>query len=172
MRHAIKILALLALALLPALALADGPVLLVELPEEAQMVENVEFDDGDFIQTYQLSGNATVHLLRYGSFDMTPDELAQSEWTGCTDVRAMSVQEIGGFPASGIRLNYQEDDDEGGHELDVSIILVDTGADTLMFEAVFPKTLGDAQIEATVQRMIQSMDVLSGDPADEDVEVG
>ena len=33
--------------LLPALALADGPVLLVELPEDAVMVENVTFEDGD-----------------------------------------------------------------------------------------------------------------------------
>ena len=38
----------------------DAPVLLVQLPEDAQMVENVAFDDGDFIQTYQLSGGASA----------------------------------------------------------------------------------------------------------------
>ena len=62
---------LLAVCMLPALALATGSVLMVELPQDAQMVENVEFDDGDFIQTYQLSGGARVQLLRYASFDMT-----------------------------------------------------------------------------------------------------
>ena len=57
--------------LLPALALADGPVLLVELPEDAVMVENVTFEDGDFIQSYQLAGGSQVQLLRYARFDMT-----------------------------------------------------------------------------------------------------
>lgn len=55
-------------------------VLLVQLPEDAQMIENVEFEDGDFIQTYQLSGGAHVQLLRYAGFDMTLDELVQSDW--------------------------------------------------------------------------------------------
>ena len=42
------------LFVLPALALAEAPVLLAQLPESAQMVENVEFEGGDFIQTAQL----------------------------------------------------------------------------------------------------------------------
>ena len=80
--------ALLALALLlPAAALGDGPVLLVHLPQDAQMVENIAFDDGDFIQTYQLSGGANVQLLRYQAFDMTIDDLVASEWTGCLRLR-------------------------------------------------------------------------------------
>lgn len=58
----IWIIGLLTLALLLAGAAfadqEDAPVLLVQLPEDAQMVENVAFDDGDFIQTYQLSGGA------------------------------------------------------------------------------------------------------------------
>ena len=58
------------LLLMPALALAQGSVLMVELPQDAQMVENVAFDDGDFIQTYQLAGGASVQLLRYAAFDM------------------------------------------------------------------------------------------------------
>ena len=53
----------------------DAPVLLVQLPEDAQMVENVAFDDGDFIQTYQLSGGAYVQLLRYMQSDVTIDGL-------------------------------------------------------------------------------------------------
>ena len=51
----------------------NAPVMLVKLPEDAQMVENVAFDDGDFIQTYQLSGGAYVQLLRYAQGDVTLD---------------------------------------------------------------------------------------------------
>ena len=47
----------------------EAPVLLVQLPEDAQMVENVAFDDGDFVQTYQLNGGAYVQLLRYGDME-------------------------------------------------------------------------------------------------------
>ena len=48
----------------------NAPVMLVKLPEDAQMVENVAFDDGDFIQTYQLSGGAYVaSALRAGGRD-------------------------------------------------------------------------------------------------------
>lgn len=60
----------------------DAPVLLVQLPEDAQMVENVAFDDGDFIQTYQLSGGAYVQLLRYMQSDVTIDGLVAGDWPG------------------------------------------------------------------------------------------
>ena len=57
--------ALLALMLtIPALAVGENAVLLVELEQGAQMVENVSFEDGDFIKTYQLSGGASVQLVR------------------------------------------------------------------------------------------------------------
>ena len=75
----IWIIGLLTLALLLAGAAfadqEDAPVLLVQLPEDAQMVENVAFDDGDFIQTYQLSGGAYV-------------QLAALRAVGCDDRRA------------------------------------------------------------------------------------
>ena len=162
---------LLALALaIPAWALAEGPVLLLNLPQDAQMVENIEFDDGDFIQTYQLSGGARVQLLRYGAFDMTLDELVASEWVGCTGARDLALGEVGGFPASGLRLTYQE---EGQDALDVTILLIKAGQATLVFEAMYPKTLGDAQIEANVSAMIGSMSVLlSGESAGGESEVG
>ena len=162
---------LLALCMLPALALASGSVLMVQLPQDAQMVENVEFDDGDFIQTYQLSGGATVQLLRYASFDMTMGDLIASEWAGCTDVRELGVSTIGGCAAEGLRFAYQAD---GQKALDVSIALVKTDGAVLVFEAVFPETLGDAQIDATVQAMLASMDVRGAeDTAAEDIaEVG
>lgn len=157
--------------MIPALALADGAVLMLDLPQDAQMIENIEFDDGDFIQTYQLSGGANVQLLRYAAFDMTLNELVESEWTGCSGVRDLALDPIGGYPASGVRLTYQED---GQEALDVTLILVEADGATLVYEAVFPQKLGDAQIEATVQAMIQSMDVLKGetDTIDENAEVG
>lgn len=157
--------------MIPALALADGAVLMVELPQDAQMIENIEFDDGDFIQTYQLSGGANVQLLRYAAFDMTLDELVSSEWTDCSSVRDLAIDAIGGCPASGVRLTYQED---GQEALDVTLILVEAEGCTLVYEAVFPTKLGDAQIEATVQAMIDSMDVGADgmDAIDENAEVG
>ena len=163
---------LLAACMLPALALAAGSVLMVELPQDAQMVENVEFDDGDFIQTYQLSGGARVQLLRSASFEMTLGDLIASEWVGFTDVRELGVSTIGGCPAEGLRFAYQE---EGQPALDVTVALVKTDDGALVFEAVFPTTLGDAQIDATVQAMLASMDVMRREeeaPADETAEVG
>ena len=111
---------LLALLVLPALALSEGPVLLLELPQDAQMVENVQFDDGDFIQTCQLSGGARVQLVRYGAFDMTLDELVASEWVGCTNAQDLALGSVGGYPASGLRLHDQED---GQDALDVDLTL-------------------------------------------------
>ena len=170
MKKAFALLMLLAL-LLPAAALADGPVLLVQLPQDAQMVENIAFDDGDFIQTYQLSGGANVQLLRYQAFDMTLEDLVVSEWVGCTDVRSLPVERIGGHPAAGLRLAYEE---VGQDALDVTILIVEVSGSTLVYEAVFPQALGSGQIEATVQMMIDSMDVtVDGETAvDESAEVG
>lgn len=160
---------LLVVCMLPALALAADSVLMVQLPQDAQMVENVEFDDGDFIQTYQLSGGATVQLLRYASFDMTLGDLIASEWAGCTDVRELGLSTVGGYAAEGLRFAYQE---SGQAALDVTIALVKADAGVLMFEAVFPEALGDAQIEASVQAMLSSMDVRSAETENETAEVG
>lgn len=159
------------LLLVPAFALADGPVLLVDLPQDAQMIENIAFDDGDFIQTYQLSGGASVQLLRYQAFDMTLGDLIASEWAGCTDVREAAVTSVGGCPAHGLRFAYQQ---EGQEALDVTLILVEAQGATLVFEAVYPAALGTAQIDASVQAMIGSMDLMMDGAvtADENAEVG
>ena len=61
MKNVIRRLAALLLMLVPALALAGDEVMLVELPQSAQMVENVSFEDGDFIQSYQLEDGCTVN---------------------------------------------------------------------------------------------------------------
>ncbi len=148
--------------MIPVLAFAENATLLVELEQGAQMVENVAFEDGDFIQTYQLSGGARVQLLRYASFDMTLGDLFASEWVGATDVRELGVSEIGGCPAQGLRFAYQE---EGQEALDVTLVVVDAGQ-TLVFTAVYPQALGTVQIDAQVQAMIASMSVsMAGEEA-------
>ena len=163
-----KILAavLAALLLVPALALAQGSVLMVELPQDAQMVEDVAFDDGDFIRTYQLPGGAQVQLLRYAAFDMTLGDLFASEWVGATDVRELGIAEVGGHPAQGLRFSYQE---EGQQTLDVALVVVDAG-ETLVFSAVFPAGSADAQLDA----MLGSMTVMTeGEaPAADNADVG
>ena len=170
MKKAIVLVMMLAL-LLPAMALAAGPVLLVELPQDAQMIENIEFDDGDFIQTYQLSGGVNVQLLRYQAFDMTLGDLIASEWAGCTDVREAAIEAVDAYPAHGLRFAYQQ---EGGEALDVTLILVDAGEATLVYEAVFPAAMGGEQIDAAVQAMIDSMAVFTSEAnaAGEEAEVG
>ena len=140
---------------LPALALADGPVLLVELPEDAVMVENVTFEDGDFIQSYQLAGGSQVQLLRYARFDMTLEELAASDWPGFTAAARIDMKHVGGCPASGLRLTSEKAD---GTALDVTLVLVDAGAYTLILSAVCPQG-ADAQ---AVETMLSTMNVLDG----------
>ena len=154
------------LLLVPALAFAQGNVLMLELPQDAQMVEDVAFDDGDFIQTYQLPGGAQVQLLRYAAFDMTLGELFASEWVGATDVRELDLTEIGGYPAQGLRFAYQED---GQQALDVALVVVDAG-ETLVLSAVFPAGSMDAQLDA----LLDSMTVMTeGDaPAESNADVG
>ena len=160
---------LLALMLMvPAMAFAANASLLVELEQGAQMVENIAFEDGDFIQTYQLSGGARVQLLRYASFDMTLGDLFASEWVGATDVRELGVSEIGGCPAQGLRFAYQE---EGQEALDVTLVVVDAG-ETLVFTAVYPQALGAAQIDVQVQAMLDSMSVSTDDTVNNTAEVG
>ena len=155
-----------ALLLLPALAFAQGSVLMVELPQDAQMVEDVAFDDGDFIQTYQLPGGAQVQLLRYAAFDMTLGELFASEWVGATDVHELDLTEVSGHPAQGLRFAYQA---EGQAALDVAIVVVDAGQ-TLVLSAVFPAGGMDAQLDA----LLDSMTVMTegATPAESHADVG
>lgn len=153
-RFAVMILALLMMA---TAALADGAVLLVELPQDAQMVEDIQFDDGDFIQTYQ-AGGVTVQLLRYAAFDMTLDDLIGSEWTGAQNVTVLPLESVGGYPASGVQLACAQD---GAGMVDVTLVRVDTGDGVLVFEAVAPQ--GDANAAAAVQAMIDTMNVLGSE---------
>ena len=161
---------LLAMLLFAASAYAEGSMLLVELPQDALMVEDVAFDDGDFIQTYQLGDGARVQLVRYASFDMTLGDLIASEWVGATDVFEIGVNEIGGCPAQGLRFSFHE---AGQEALDVTLVVVDAG-ETLVFSAVYPQALGAKQIDAAVEAMLASMSVMEEgtEPVDSTAEVG
>jgi len=156
----------LALLLTATAALADGAVLLVELPQDAQMVEDIQFDDGDFIQTYQANG-MMVQLLRYAAFDMTLDELIGSEWAGAQNVTALALESVGGYPASGVQLDCAQ---EGQGVQNVTIVRVDTGDGVLVFEAVAAQ--GDAAAAQAVEAMLASMSVLSEGAGGTEAEVG
>ena len=161
---------LLVLALLcPALALADGPLLLVELPETAQLVEDVQFDDGDIIQTYLLDTDALVGLLRFANFDLTLEELVESEWTGHGELSALPLVQVGAYPAQGLRFAWVQEDEA----IDVTLVLVEADAQTLLLQAAFPQAMGADAIDAAVQAMLDSLDVFTdGAPVSDEAEVG
>ena len=149
--------ALLLLLLMPVMALAEGPVLTTSLPENAQLIENVEFEDGDFIRTYQMEDGATVQMLRYGVFDMTLDDLAEGEWTGYTAREELELKAMDGYPAEGVHL--MTGDAENG--LDVYIVLVRAQEQTLIFQTV----LGTGTDLTRVQEWLSDMRVVQEDEA-------
>lgn len=155
-----------ALLLIPALCLAeDGPVLLVELPDGAQTVEDLRFDDGDFIQTYQLADGARVQLLRYGAFDMTLADLMDGEWAGHGEASAVLPEQLAGLNAEGARFVWAQD----GQSVDVTIVLVRAGGQTLIFQAVYPLELGQEAVDAAVSALLGSLNLLDGAPPEEAV---
>ena len=166
-KMAIELVLALAL-LLGANALAEGPVLMVELPENAVMVENFEFEDGDFVQTYQIPDGVTVQILRYAAFDMTLEELTEGEWAGYTAAEKLDMDQIDGYPAKGMHLTYVQDGEGGKQEMSVYTMMLEVQEQKLIFQAVFPKSLGDAQIEADMHMWMDSMTVSGA----EDREVG
>ena len=143
---------LLALLVVPALVLAEGPVLMTPLPEDAQLIENVEFEDGDFIRTYQIAGGATVQMLRYGTFDMTLDDLAEGEWTGYAAREPLALSALNGYPAEGVHLMLGEAE----RTMDVYIVLVHVQEQTLIFQAV----LGEGADLTQAQEWLSDLQVI------------
>ncbi len=128
--------------MLPVLALAEGPVLLIELPEGAQMTESVEFEDGDFIQSYQI-GDAQAQLLRYAGFDMTLDDLVASDWAENCGVEPLSLTEVSGYPAQGARIMQAIDESgypvagkptEGQRMMEIRLVLIQVGDCALIYQ--------------------------------------
>ena len=152
--------ALLLLLLMPVLAMAEGPVLETSLPEDALLIENVEFDDGDFIRTYQVPEGGTVQMLRYESFDMTLDDLAEGEWTGYASKEALDLSTVDGWPAEGIHLMMDGEDGT----LNVCIVLVRVDEQTLIFQTVLGEDGDPEQIQEWVNdlRIEQEESVING----------
>lgn len=134
------------------------PLLFLSLPEDAQIIEDVRFEDGDFIQTYQLGGGAHITLLRNANFDMSLTDLVASEWEGAASVSSLNLAPISGHKTDALRFNYTDADSVS---FLVTLISVKSGNDTLIFEAVFPSRDGEEQINAIVDKMIQSMSVIN-----------
>ena len=161
---------LLALVLLPVLALADAPVMLVNLPESAQMVENVEFENGDFIQTYQLENGITVQLLRYEGFEMVIDELIASDWPVNCGVSLLEMDAISGVPAK--RAHILQAFDEGGYPVKeasatgsvmaIDLIVAHANDTTLIFQCMGP---AGAAAE-TAARLMESLSIQGGEEAE------
>ena len=133
------------------------PLLFLNLPQDAQMIENVQFDDGDFIQTYQLSGSAHITLLRYAD-DMNAQELMRSEWENASNVVNLGISPISGCKTDAIRFICKDIDETS---LMVTILTVGVGSDTLVFEAVYPTRIVEEQITATIDEIIKTMTVMN-----------
>ena len=151
---------LLLLMLMPVMALAEGPVLETSLPENAQLVENVEFEDGDFIRTYQMEDSTTVQMLRYSAFDMTLDDLAEGEWTGYTARETLNLSALDGYHAEGVHLITGEAE----HELNVYIVLVRVQEQTLIFQTVLGRDADLTQVQEWLSdmRVVQESEAING----------
>jgi len=162
---------MLAMLMLPVFALADAPVLLAQLPESAQMVENVEFEGGDFVQTYRLEDGATVQLLRYTGFAMTMDELISSDWPVNSGVEMQAMTEISGYPAQHAHI-LQAYDESGypvkadggpGGVMAIDLVLVNVDDTTLILQCI---DKGGAGTGDAVKTLLDSLQVLGGENAD------
>ena len=169
-----KMLALLVLLLVPVLAHADAPVLLAQLPDGAQMVENVEFEGGDFIQTYQLEDGVTVQLLRYTGFEMTIESLISSDWPLSVRCELSDMTQTFGYPAQ--RAHVWQLVDEGGYPIradsaqakdgermmEIDLVLVHVDGTTLIYQ----DTYFSGQSDESVLPIIESLKVEGGENAE------
>ena len=165
MNKMLMMLALMCAMMLGAAALADGPVLMLELPEDALLVEDVQFEDGDFIQTYQLPGGVRVQMLRYAAFDMTLTDLAEGEWTGYTGLQTLDITQVDGCPAQGVTLTHR---DEAGGETIVYMVMAEAEGQKLLLTAAFPAEIGGEKAQADVNAWLSTMTIAGF----EDEEVG
>ena len=145
------------LLVFPVLALGQEPVMLVDLPESAQMVENVEFENGDFIQTYQLEEGIAVQLLRFDGFEMAIDELISSDWPLNCGIVMQEMTELSGVPARHAHI-LQAYDESGypvkeagasGGVMAIDLIVVNTDGAALIFQSI-SKPGADAETMAAI----------------------
>ncbi len=155
------ILVLSLLFIVPTCALADSrPFLLVNLPDDSQMIENVEFDDGDFVQTYQLGGGAHITLLRYGNSDITLTSLVESEWPGAYSSSSVELPNLN--EATATKFLVEEDNSL----LHVLLVTAHAGQDVLVLEAVYPDHLGEEQINDMINTLVSSLSISTSQSSD------
>ncbi len=170
--------ALLALMLfaLPGLALADAPVLLVDLPEDAQMVENVAFEGGDFIQTYQTASGVTVQLIRYSGYEATIEDLIASDWPVNCAYNLEEMTELSGFPARHASIFQVIDRDgypvkaaqgaalrDGEQMMEIDLVVVNVDGTTLIYQGSYlsGQEAGDSSLT-----ILDSLQVQGGESAE------
>lgn len=163
------------LTLLCSLSLADGPVLCFTLPEDAVMIENVDFGDGEFIETYQLPGGVMVQSLRFMTDSLTLDALIAGDWATCSAVQAGEISEISGCPAESRTVTQRIDaqgypvasaQDAGVDEMRIELVAAHPQGCTLVMQIILPED-ADGQI---AQNILDSLQV--GGAEDSDAIVG
>ena len=143
--------------------LPEGPenscAILVELPEGTMMTELVAFEDGDYIQAFQLPSGAMVQVLRYGQFDMTLEDLAEGEWTGYRLLEPVDVGHLDPSVQEGVHIKTSADELSGTPEYDVYIVKAQTGKpDQIhLLQAVYPSELGEEYIEEEAGALLDSI---------------
>ena len=142
---------LLGLLLLLSCAVAEGHHLTVELPTDARKVEDVTFEDGDRIETWQLSGGASIQILEFRGPASLSDMIGA--WDAPASVADIPVPRVDGRPSQGIRFLSTE----GDTDYSVTVLRITEERNTYFFETVFPQRLGDEQIDAIVDSMIRSL---------------
>ena len=149
--------------------LPKGPekscAILIDLPEGTLMTEFVEFEDGDYIQTFQLPCGGTVQILRYAQFNMTLEELAEGEWTGYVELEAIDTEGMDRLIQEGIRLKTNADQQSGSRAYDVYILRAESASpDQIhLLQAVFPSELGEARVVEEVSSILDSILVFNLD---------
>lgn len=137
----------LALAAVPLCAFAQD-MLQFKLPRDASLIEDVRFPDGEIIRTWQLAGGASIQLWRYTGEAESPELLIQEQWPDAGSLTALSMPELGSKSSA-----YRFVDDE----LMVSIVSVSDEENSFIWQAIYPRRLGDEQIETLVAGMLRSM---------------
>ena len=149
--------------------LPEGPgnsaAILVDLPQDTIMVELVSFEDGDYIQTFQLPDGVTVQILRYAQFDMTLEELAEGEWTGYTSLKPLAIEGLDRLITEGVHLKTSLVQENGTPAYDVYIVRAQTNSpdQVHLLQAVFPSELGEERIEEEAGAMLDSILIMNLD---------
>lgn len=171
MKKKIVLLFALLLTLFCSLSLADGPVLCFTLPENAIMIENVDFGDGEFIETYQLPDGTVVQNLRFMTDTLTLDELIIGDWATCSAVADGEISEISGCPAESRTVTQRIDaqgypaasaQDAGVGEIHIELVAAHPQGCTLVMQIILP----EGADEQTAKSILNSLQIGGAENSD------